>query len=85
MTALDPETGRVCTSNRIGEALVYDAEGVELAHFTLGQPIRFGTLREHAEVLTVLTEDQRVRTLAIGRGALNPVETAATSSDAVKP
>ncbi len=85
VTALDPETGRVCTSNRVGEALVYDAEGVELAHFKLGQPIRFGTLREHAEVLTVLTEDQRVRTLAIGRGALNPVVTAATSFDAVKP
>jgi hypothetical protein len=63
--AVDPETGRVCTGNRRDEAVVYDAEGKELAHYHLGDAIRFGHFRNHGKELVVLTADQTVWTLKV--------------------
>jgi len=64
--ALDAETGRVFTANRVGEGTVYDAGGVELAHYLLGDPIRFALFRENAGLVTILTADQKVRTMRVG-------------------
>jgi hypothetical protein len=64
--AVDAETGRVMTGNRIGEGVVYDSEGKELAHYQLGDPIRFALFREGAKVVTILTADQKVRTMQVG-------------------
>lgn len=57
VVALDPATGRVCTANRVGEAVVYDPSGEEVAHFHIGQPIRYAVLREQGKQLTLLTAD----------------------------
>jgi hypothetical protein len=65
LMALDAETGRVFTANRVGEGVVYDAEGQELAHYQLGDPIRYALFREGAKVVTVLTADQKVRTMQV--------------------
>jgi hypothetical protein len=54
------------TGNRIGEGVVYDSEGKELAHYQLGDPIRFALFREGAKVVTILTADQKVRTMQVG-------------------
>ena len=66
--ALDPATGRVLTANRVGEGTVYNAKGVELAHYLVGDPIRFALFRQNAELVTILTADQKVRTLKVGSG-----------------
>jgi hypothetical protein len=63
--AVDPETGRVCTGNRADEAVVYDAKGTELAHYHLGDTVRFVHFREHGKQLVVLTADQTVWTLKV--------------------
>jgi WD40 repeat protein len=63
--AVDAATGRVFTSNRIGEGMVHDAQGLELAHYKLGAPIRFASFREGANLVTILTADQRVRTMQV--------------------
>ncbi len=65
--ALDSETGRVFTANRIGEGVVYDATGAELAHFQLGDRIRFALFRDHAQLVTILTADQKVRTMQVDK------------------
>jgi hypothetical protein len=58
-------TGRIFTTNREGEGVVYDSEGVELARYQMGGPIRFAQFRESANVLTILTADQRVSTMRV--------------------
>jgi hypothetical protein len=63
--ALDPATGRVFTANRVGEGVVYDAEGKELAHYQLGEPIRYALFREGAKTVVVMTADQKVRTMQV--------------------
>jgi len=63
---LDPVTARVFTANRIGEGMVYGADGKELAHYHLGDPIRYALFREGATMVTILTADQKVRTMKVG-------------------
>ncbi len=63
--AIDPATGRICTANRVGEAVVYTAEGEEIAHLHEGEPIRYAVFRQNGKVLTFLTAGQEVRTLEI--------------------
>jgi hypothetical protein len=76
--ALDPGTGRICTGNRMGEVVVYDAAGAELAHYHLGEPIRYGAFREGGSLITILTADQKVRTVnAVDAGAAPMVRAAA--------
>jgi hypothetical protein len=70
--ALDPETGRVFTANRVGEGVVYDGAGVELAHYQFGGPIRYALFREGGTLVTILTADQKVRTMKVV-GAANGV------------
>jgi len=65
---LDAGTGRVFTANRVGEGMVYGADGVELAHYQVGDPIRFALFREGATLVTILTADQKVRTMQVGVG-----------------
>lgn len=64
--AVDTATGRVFTANRIGEGIVYDAAGAELSHYQLGDPIRYALFRDQAKAVTVLTADQKVRTMSVG-------------------
>jgi WD40 repeat protein len=67
--AVDTATGRVFTANRVGEGVVYDAAGGELSHYQLGDPIRYALFRDQARVVTVLTADQKVRTMQVGPDA----------------
>jgi hypothetical protein len=71
--AVDSASGRICTVNRSDEAIVYDAQGKELAHFNMGSPLRFAAFQDHSEAhadrLIVLTADQNVRTMEIPAGA----------------
>jgi hypothetical protein len=69
--AVDAGSGRVFTSNRVGEGVVYDAQGAEVMHYQLGEPIRFALFREGASLVTILTADQRLRTLSVGAGTTN--------------
>ena len=70
--ALDPSTNRVFTANRVGEGVVYDAAGAELAHYQLGNPIRFALFREGAVMVTVITADQKVRTMKVA--SVSPID-----------
>jgi hypothetical protein len=65
VVAADPASKRICTANRRDEIVVYDTEGVELAHFTLGSPIRFAVFRENGTRLILMTADQKIRTMEI--------------------
>lgn len=69
VAAIDTGTGRVFTSNRVGEGVVRDTQGMELAHFELDEPIRFAQFLEGANQMVILTADQRVRILSVGKGA----------------
>jgi hypothetical protein len=61
--ALDPGTGRVFTANRVGEGVVYDGAGMEVAHYQFGEPIRYALFRDGGTLVTILTADQKVRTM----------------------
>jgi hypothetical protein len=61
----DGASKRICTANRRDEIVIYDTEGVELAHFTLGSPIRFARFRENGSRLILMTADQKIRTMEI--------------------
>ena len=71
VVAADPASKRICTANRRDEIVVYDTEGVELAHFTLGSPIRFAVFRENGTRLILMTADQKIRTMEIRPPATN--------------
>jgi hypothetical protein len=68
VVAIDPETKRVCTVNRRDEAVVYDSDGKELAHFHSGSPLRFASFQAKATQLVLLTADQSVRTVDVAKG-----------------
>ena len=68
VVAVDPETGRVCTKNRRDEAVVYDAEGKELAHFRSGSPLRYASFNEGGKKLILVTADQTVRVVDAAKG-----------------
>ena len=65
VVAADPASRRICTANRRDEAVVYDANGAELAHFTFGSPIRFAQFRQNGTRLILMTADQKIRTMEI--------------------
>ena len=65
--AIDMETKRICTVNRQDEAVVYDEDGKEVAHFHMGSPLRFAQFRDKAAVLVLLTADQKVRTMDLSK------------------
>jgi WD40 repeat protein len=65
VVAADPASKRICTANRRDEIVVYDSEGIELAHFTLGSPIRFARFRQNGTRLILMTADQKIRTMEI--------------------
>lgn len=65
VVAADPASRRICTANRRDEAVVYDASGAELAHFTFGSPIRFAQFRQNGTRLILMTADQKIRTMEI--------------------
>jgi hypothetical protein len=65
LTAADPPSGRICVTNRADEALVYDAQGKQLADFQMGSPVRFATFQSTGNRLLLLTADQKVRTLEV--------------------
>ena len=82
VVAADPVTGRVCTVNRRDEAIVYDSQGQELAHYNMGSLLRFAAFRTSAQnsgeqgsgkvgadQLVLFTADQKVRTMAIPNAA----------------
>ena len=67
--AADRVSGRICTANRRGEAVVYDAQGQELAHFNMGSPLRYAVFHNNGDRLILLTADQKVRTMEIAAAA----------------
>jgi hypothetical protein len=66
--AIDSGSGRVCTLNRRDEAVVYDAEGKELAHFRVGSPLRVASFIKQGRQLVLLSADQGVRTVEVSKG-----------------
>jgi len=76
LIAADPPSGRICLTNRADEAIVYDAQGQELGHFSMGSPIRFAAFMDsgqsHADRLILLTADQKVRTMEVASAAMKP-------------
>ena len=44
---------------------MYDASGAELAHYHLGDPICYALFRNDAKLVTILTADQKIRTMRI--------------------
>ena len=75
--AMDPETGRICTANRMGEAVVYGADGDEIAHLHEGEPIRYAVFRQNGKVLTFLTAGQEMRTLEVPDRAVSVAQSGA--------
>lgn len=65
VVAADPATGRVCLKDRQDEAIVYDAEGKELAHIHTGSPLRFAGFVDSGAKLVLLSADQIVRMVPI--------------------
>jgi hypothetical protein len=67
--AVDAGSGRICTVNRRDEAVVYDAQGHQLADFHMGSALRFASFQKSGDApggrLLVLTADQKVRTMAV--------------------
>ena len=68
VVAIDPKSQRVCTVNRRDEAVVYDSDGRDLAHFRSGNTLRHASFREHGTQLILLTADQTVRTVGVANG-----------------
>lgn len=69
VVAVDSASGRICTINRRDEAVIYDAQGQQLADFHMGTAIRFAifqpTGQHPGSGLMLLTADQKVRTMEI--------------------
>ncbi len=69
VVAVDSASGRICTVNRRDEALVYDAQGRQLADFYMGSPLRFATFQPNTSTpgsrIILLTADQKVRTMEV--------------------
>ena len=65
LVAADPASRRICTANRRDEIVVYDLEGVELAHFTFGSPIRFARFQQNGTRLILMTAEEKIRTMEI--------------------
>ena len=61
----DEATGCIATSNRRDELILFDADGKELQHLTLGSPIRYAHFLKNGSELIVLTADQQVRRIPI--------------------
>ena len=62
VAAIDAETNRVCFGNRRDEAIVYEAQGDEVAHVRTGAVLRYARFGPKATSLMLLTADQRVLT-----------------------
>jgi hypothetical protein len=65
VVAVDPLTGRVCTVNRRDEAVVYDAAGKELAHYHLGDTLKFAHFKNDGKQMVFVTADQTLWTTTI--------------------
>ncbi len=63
--AANPTSQRICTTNRRDEIIVYNLQGDELDHTTLGSPIRFASFRQNGAKVLLLAADQKLRTLNI--------------------
>jgi hypothetical protein len=72
LIAADRGSGRICTANRRGEAVVYDSQGEELAHFNMGSPLRYAVFHNNGDRLILLTADQKVRTMEVASAAAKP-------------
>ncbi|HWB33185.1 MAG TPA: M48 family metallopeptidase [Acidobacteriaceae bacterium] len=69
--AVDPTSNRVCTVNRRDEAVVYDAEGHQVASYHTGAPLRFAHFEQSGGRLMLFTADQKIRVVQIEAGATN--------------
>lgn len=69
VAAADPGSGNICLVNRRDQAIVYDAQGRQLADFHMGTAIRFAIFQPTGQSpgsgLMLLTADQKVRTMEI--------------------
>ena len=63
--AADTASGHICTVNRRDEAVVYDAEGHQLASYRTGSPLLLAHFEQNGTRLLLLTADQKVRIMQI--------------------
>jgi hypothetical protein len=63
VVAVDADSKRICIVNRPDEAIVYDNDGAEIAHFSLGSQLRFAIFEQKGANLVLLTADQKVQTM----------------------
>jgi len=70
--AIDPATGYLFTTNRVGEGMVYDSAGLELAHYHVGDPIRFAQFMDKSTKVMLLTADQKVRVMEVRAATAAP-------------
>jgi WD40 repeat protein len=78
--ALDPGTGRIFSATRLGEGVVYDPAGNELARYQVGEPIRYALFRDRATIITILTANQRVMTMQVDKPISSTLSANSTST-----
>lgn len=61
VVGVDRQTGLFCVKNRRDEALVYDLNGNEIAHFEPGTIVRFARFEDGGSKLLLLGADQKIR------------------------
>ena len=69
VVGVDRQAGLFCVKNRRDEALVYDLQGKEVAHFEPGVPVRFARFEDGGKKLLLLGADQRIRVMALQQKA----------------
>ncbi len=63
VVGIDRQAGLFCVKNRRDEALVYDLQGKEVAHFQPGTPVRFARFEDGGKKLLLLGADQKIRVM----------------------
>jgi WD40 repeat protein len=63
VVGVDRQAGLFCVKNRRDEALVYDLQGKEVAHFEPGTPVRFARFEDGGRKLLLLGADQKIRVM----------------------
>ncbi|HWG18223.1 MAG TPA: M48 family metallopeptidase [Acidobacteriaceae bacterium] len=71
VAAVDAASNRICTVNRRDEAIVYDAEGRQLATYHTGSPLRLAHFEQDGKRLLLLTADQKIQIVEIAPTVTN--------------
>jgi len=63
VVGVDSKAGLFCVKNRRDEAVVYDLNGKQIAHFQPGTTVRFAKFQDDGKKLLLLGSDQKIRTM----------------------